>query len=128
MDRLKNIRLALTFWLLLWTFPGFNCVIAEELVSQKTTAEIAEKQVSALDNTSSQHTPQNKPELPGASNMTGATFTEVLATQFPQLQRALIILTIINLVVITFASLMYLVKRRMQQFSPAPLTKLKQEG
>ena len=46
--------------------------------------------------------------------------TAKLTPSFPYLQRALIIVTIVNFVIIIFALSIYIVKRRMNQFSPIP--------
>jgi len=43
-----------------------------------------------------------------------------IAAGFPSLERALIIATIVNFVVILFGLILYFAKRRMQQFSPVP--------
>lgn len=48
--------------------------------------------------------------------------------KFPYLQRALIIATIVNLVIIVFALTIYIVKRRMTQFSPIAVAKARQES
>ena len=128
MDRFKKISFALTFWFLLLPALGSNSVFADEAVNLKATPEKAEKQPSGEYSVSTESAAPNKTQTPNPATRSGAANTNTLAAQFPQLQRALIILTIINFVIIIFASLMYLVKRRMQQFSPAPLAKLNQES
>jgi hypothetical protein len=129
MDGLNKFRLALTFWFLLWAILSIDNVIANDNVSQNALAVNVEEQKPGSSGASKQNgNPQNNTVNSQAARKTDATVTHTLADQFPQLQRALIILTIVNFVAIIFASLMYLVKRRMQQFTPAPIAKLKQES
>lgn len=66
-------------------------------------------------------TPDNQPQAKvEAANQENQHKTSRLTTSFPYLQRALIIVTIVNFVVIIFALSIYIVKRRMNQFSPVP--------
>lgn len=128
MDSDNNIRLALTICFLLWAATSISGVAADEAVQQPTPPEIAVEQPAAQMSKSTENNIPNKKETLASVNVPVTTKDETLESRFPYLQRALIILTIINFVAVIFASLMYLVKRRMQQFSPAPLAKLNQEA
>lgn len=72
-----------------------------------------------------QETVTSSPAIEQANQ--SASLGTTLAARFPHLQRALIIATIINFVIIVFGLMMYLVKRRMNQFSPASVMRTKQE-
>lgn len=58
-----------------------------------------------------------------AQTNNSTSLDSTLTTRFPYLQRALIIATIVNFVVIVFALLFYIIKRRMSQFSPVSIMK-----
>lgn len=64
-------------------------------------------------------------QAPSTSTNHDSFMTTVQKT-FPQLERALIILTAVNIVIVIFAALLYSVKRRMKQFSPVPLASMRQ--
>ena len=66
---------------------------------------------------------QSQPAAPAQ-----ATTDEQVSRTFPDLERALIIATIVNFLIIIFGLAMYLVKRRMQQFSPVALARANQNG
>ena len=69
--------------------------------------------------------PQNKESTtspPASAKSNNSTSLDsTLTTRFPYLQRALIIATIVNFVVIVFALLFYIIKRRMSEFSPVTI-------
>ena len=75
--------------------------------------------------------PQNKESTTSSpvsvQTNNSSSLDNTLTTRFPYLQRALIIATIVNFVVIVFALLFYIVKRRMNQFSPVSVMRTRQQ-
>ncbi len=114
-------------WLILGTALIFNSVMANETVNQRDSANPTATQsvtVTQSPEQTSEHQTLNVTDKPA----TGTPTVDKLSVQFPKLQRALIIATIINFIIIIFGLLMYLIKRRMQQFSPASIARLNQEA
>jgi hypothetical protein len=112
MDSIRYTGITVSFWLILMTVFSLSQAVAAPIDNSdpqsagvKTTS--ATNQSPAID----------KPPSPSE--------TDELAIRFPKLERALIIATIVNFIIIIFGLAMYLGKRRMQQFSPAPLAQLK---
>jgi len=80
------------------------------------------------ENNNSNATPDNNPA--NESKQVSSTDTPVAekpAGAFPHLERALIIVTIVNLLVIIGGLATYLLKRRMQQFLPVSMARMNQE-
>ena len=114
-------------WLILGTALIFNSVMADETVNQGDSTNPTVTQsvtVTQSPEKSSEHQTSDVSGKPA----TGTPTVDKLSIQFPKLQRALIIVTIINFIIIIFGLLMYLIKRRMQQFSPASIARLNQEA
>ena len=109
----------------------------EVAINQETAGPDAEQtlpqenptQTNQITDIKAQNNTAASPEENTPSETIAATSgLDALAVRFPSLQRALIILTIINFVIIVFGLMMYLVKRRMQQFSPASMVRINQKG
>ena len=127
MDRQRKIRLEMHLWLILGTALIFNSVMADETVNQGDSTNPTVTQsvtVTQSPEKSSEHQTSDVSGKPA----TGTPTVDKLSIQFPKLQRALISVTIINFIIIIFGLLMYLIKRRMQQFSPASIARLNQEA
>lgn len=132
MDRFSLIQFLKNPRWILCSILFFNSAIASEITDNQTSsvpvAEKAQQQINAAANQTSNTSPTSAAD--NAQVTTGPTTSslDALTTQFPSLQRALIILTIINFIIIVFGLMMYLVKRRMQQFSPASMVRLNPES
>ena len=87
------------------------------------TGDTAQSQLSATNiaNTAPDSNPASKSK-PALSNESQAANKP--AGVFPHLERALIIVTIVNLLVIIGGLATYLLKRRMQQFMPVPMASI----
>lgn len=96
MDRNKKLRLLTCLYLILGSL----------FFSSAYSTEPNERQASSQTAAQSQNPTPTK---------------DSLNKQQPRLQRALIIGIIVNLMIILFMSLLYVVKRRMNQFSPVPI-------
>ena len=95
------------------------------------TAPATQKNSIATDNLPKTETEANSPNksqvqsLPATATQTSTS--ETITRILPNLERALVIATIVNLLVIIFGLAIYLVKRRMQQFSPVILAQSRTE-
>lgn len=138
MDRFSIIRFLKNPCWVVFSVLIFNGATADEVVINQELSGPAAEQAplqanptqtnQATDNTTQNNSAASPKESIPSETIAATSGLDGLAVRFPSLQRALIILTIINFVIIVFGLMMYLVKRRMQQFSPASLARLNQEG
>lgn len=138
MDRFSIIKLLKNPYWIFFSLLIFNGATADEVVINHELSGPAAEQAllqatptqtnQAVDTTTQNNTAASPEESAPSETIAETSGLDGLAVRFPSLQRALIILTIINFVIIVFGLMMYLVKRRMQQFSPASLARLNQEG
>ena len=112
-----KIRVVFFIWFMAILFVTTPFAFAESSNEQQTLT-----QVDAETSSNSQPNSNNTQTTKSPESTMGQ-----LHAIFPQLERALVIATSINLVIIIFALLLYSAKRKMNQFSPAPLASIKQE-
>ena len=115
-----KIRVVFFIWFMAILFVTTPFAIAESSNEQQTLTQVDAE-------TSSNSQPNsNNTQTTKSPESTESTMGQLHAI-FPQLERALVIATSINIVIIIFALLLYSAKRKMNQFSPAPLASIKQE-
>ena len=115
-----KIRVVFFIWFMAILFVTTPFAFAESSNEQQTLTQVDAE-------TSSNSQPNsNNTQTTKSPESTESTMGQLHAI-FPQLERALVIATSINIVIIIFALLLYSAKRKMNQFSPAPLASIKQE-
>ena len=97
----------------------------------------ADSEAAIPKNTAQSPSPVNNPSVAKLENSSTTETKAVASTDtatteqpggvFPHLERALIIVTIVNLLVIIGGLATYLLKRRMQQFLPVQMARMNQE-
>lgn len=110
MDKITHNKMTIFLLLSLMHLFAINCATAESLPDTlQTTAgvSVSSEIHSGIENTGDQH-----------GKLSSSMFDQI-NRKFPGLERALLIITIVNFIIILFASGIYLARRRMQQFSPA---------
>jgi len=110
MHRIKQLKTGIFFSLLFSALVYCHAILAEE--SETITGTKPEQSTVMPDQ---------------VANHNSTSFIDSLNQQFPHLQRALIITSIINLVVIIFGLMLFFAKRKMNQFNHAPLAKASQQ-
>ena len=121
-----KIRVVFFIWFMAILFVTTPFAFAESSNEQQTLTQVdAETSSNSQPNSNNTQTTKS-PKSPESPESPESTMGQLHAI-FPQLERALVIATSINLVIIIFALLLYSAKRKMNQFSPVPLASIKQE-
>ena len=121
-ERHATRRVTPLFWSILLLFMSTNPLLANPITDQPGATQgglsIAGSLTGINDNISAAINPMQ-------SNKGSEKWVQKLYTVFPRLERALIITTIINFIVIIFVVLFYIVKRRMIQFTSSTIGNIK---